>query len=198
MPLARRVGLIICLLLPGTMMAPAQALQSDRQQPLDVKADSTDGTLGDGVTTLRGHVEIRQGSLLIRANVAEVDKADGKVRQVTLLGDTAYLEQEIEEQGLVKAWAERIEYQVANGLVVFSGGAEVQHPQYEVSGDTLRYDLAAQHFQGAGGDSGDGRIRIRLDPEVLGDGQGADAPEDPEEEPDDDSGNEAAVPDVTR
>ncbi|MGA0264720.1 MAG: lipopolysaccharide transport periplasmic protein LptA [Lysobacterales bacterium] len=193
---ARLAKMLVCLLLasaPGLL----PALQSDRQQPLDVKADSTDGTLGDGVTTLRGNVEIRQGSLLIKATVAEVDKADGKVTQVTLRGDAAYLEQEVEEQGLVKAWAERIEYQVANGMVIFSGSAEVRHPQYEVSGDTLRYDLEAQHFEGVGEDSGDGRIRIRLDPEVLEDipqpsSESTDSPAD------DSSEGESAYPDAAR
>jgi lipopolysaccharide export system protein LptA len=175
--------LATALLLPGW---PAAALESDRQKPLEVNADSTDGTLGDGVTTLRGHVEIRQGTLFIRADEAQVDKADGKVRQVTLRGDTAYLEQEIEEQGMVKAWAELIEYQVANGIVVFTGAAEVEHPQYEVSGEQLRYDLGAQHFEGMGSDSGNGRIRIRLDPEVMADGEQSapgEADADPQEEP---------------
>jgi len=143
------------------------ALETDRQQPLEVNADSTDGTLGDGITTMRGHVEVRQGTLKILADQADVEKVEGKVRQITLLGDTAYLEQEIEQQGLVKARARRIEYQVANGLVVFIGEAEVTHPQYEVSGDQLRYDLGAQHFEGMGDESGSGRIRIRLDPEVI-------------------------------
>ena len=69
----------------------AQALESDRLQPLEVNADSTDGTLGDGVTKLSGHVEIRQGSLLIRADSAEVEKVDGKVRQITLIGNPASL-----------------------------------------------------------------------------------------------------------
>jgi lipopolysaccharide export system protein LptA len=176
----------------------AIALDSDRQQPLEVKADSTDGTLGDGITTLRGNIEIRQGSLLIRADVAEVDKTEGKVRQVTLLGNTAYLEQEVEEQGLVKAWAERIEYQVANGMVVFIGKAEVQHPQYEVSGDTLRYDLAAQHFEGVGDPSGEGRIRIRLDPEVLDQGPPTDADDPSQSQAEDDPDSSTADPDAAR
>ena len=87
----------------------AQALESDRQQPLEVNADSTDGMLGDGITTLKGNVEIRQGTLLIRADQAEVDKTDGKVRRITLRGNSASLQQEIEDQGLVKAWARTIE-----------------------------------------------------------------------------------------
>ena len=167
-----------CLLMPGSI---ALALESDRQQPLEVKADSTNGTLGDGVTTLKGHVEIRQGSLFIRADEAEVDKSNGKVRQITLQGDSAFLEQEIEDQGRVKAWARLIEYQVSSGMVTFSGAARVEHPQYEVSGEQLLYDLSAQHFQGLGSVTGNGRIHIRLDPEVAPEEQGKEDAGDSEE-----------------
>ena len=169
---------------------PVRALESDRQQPLEVNADTTDGTLGDGVTTLRGHVEVRQGTLFIQADEAEVDKAEGKVRKITLRGETAYLQQEIEEQGLVKARAKLIEYEVANGMVVFTGAAEVEHPQYEVSGDQLRYDLNAQHFEGVGDEAGQGRIRIRLDPEVIN-GEQQPAADASGGQPDDPAGEEA-------
>lgn len=147
--------------------APAVALESDRQQALEVNADSTNGILGDGITVLSGHVEIRQGTLLIRADRAEVDKTDGKVRQITLQGDTAFLQQQIEELGLVRAWASNIQYQVGSGLVLLSGNARVEHPQYSVSGDQLRYDLNLQHFEGIGSADGNGRVHIRLDPEVA-------------------------------
>lgn len=147
--------------------APAVALESDRQQALEVNADSTNGILGDGVTVLSGQVEIRQGTLLIRADRAEVDKTDGKVRQITLRGDAAFLQQQIEELGLVKAWASNIQYQVGSGLVLLSGNARVEHPQYAVSGDQLRYDLNVQHFEGIGSADGNGRVHIRLDPEVA-------------------------------
>lgn len=148
--------------------AGAPALQTDRQQPLEVNADATDGTLGDGVTVLRGRVDIRQGSLHIKAERAEVDKLDGRVRTVVLRGAPAFLEQEIEQQGLVQAEANTITYQVASGLVTLEGEADVRHPQYQISGDSLTYDLNAQHFQGNGDGGEGGRIRIRLDPEVVG------------------------------
>lgn len=160
---ALALGLALCLPLS------ASALQSDRQQPLEVTAASTDGMLGDGLTVLRGDVDIRQGSLHIRADLAEVAKQGGKVQLITLRGKPAYLEQEIEEQGLVQAEAATITYQVGNGVVVLQGDARVQHPQYQINGDQLTYDLDAQHFEGTGSDSPDGRIRIRLDPEVAPD-----------------------------
>jgi len=155
---------MLCLL--GFSMS-AVALESDRQQPLEINANATDGTLGDGITTMRGDVEIRQGTLHITADEAEVKKADGRVQSVTFRGRPAYLEQEIEEQGLVKATAGTIDYQVATGIVTLTGDADVQHPQYQISGDVLTYDLEAQHFEGSGAEDGNSRIHIRLDPEVI-------------------------------
>jgi len=156
--------LFLCLL---CLSLPLSALESDRQEPLDITANSTDGTLGDGVTTLRGNVDIRQGTLHITADEAEVNKIDGRVSSVTLRGTPASLEQEIEEQGLVQATANVINYQVASGLVTLEGNADVRHPQYQISGELLTYDLNIQHFQGNSDENGNGRIHIRLDPEVF-------------------------------
>ena len=150
------------LAMPGLLLA----LESDRQQPLEVNADSTDGSLGDGIATLKGNVEIRQGTMLIRSDIAEVEKVDGRVRKFELNGSPVHLQQEIEEEGLVTAEARKVEYIVATGIVTLTGEADVIHPQYHISGEILEYDMNTQHFQGSGGDS-NGRIRIRLEPEVV-------------------------------
>ena len=161
-----RMILAACFLASG--VSSVYALQTDRQQPLEINADSTDGTLGDGKAELRGNVLIRQGSLVIIADVAEVEKVEGRVREVILTGEPVQLEQDIEQQGRVLATANRIEYQVATGLVTLTGSADVQHPEYRISGDVLNYDLNQQHFQGSGEEE-NGRIRIELDPEVIED-----------------------------
>lgn len=172
---------LLCLSLP------LMALESDRQEPLEVSANSTDGTLGDGVTTLRGNVDIRQGTLRITADEAEVKKVDGKVSSVTFRGQPAFLQQEIEEQGLVQATANTIDYQVASGLVTLAGNADVKHPQYQISGDLLTYDLNVQHFQGSSGEDGNGRIHILLDPEVIKSGS---LKKDKEDDKKDDKGGQ--------
>jgi len=177
--LSHRLLLAIVLLLAA--VSPALALKSDRQQPLEVKADATEGTLGDGTATLRGNVEIRQGTLLIRADIARVERIEGRARRFELDGKPVHLQQEIEEEGLVSAEALKVEYEVATGIVTLSGNADVDHPQYHISGEVLRYDMNVQHFQGSGGDA-DGRIRIRMAPEVLQQGgDSARAPEQPSE-----------------
>jgi len=157
----------LTLLLLAVLSAwPVLALETDRQQPLLINADASDGTLGDGKATLSGNVEIRQGTMLVKAEYAEVVKVDGKVREVLLRGNPVLLQQEIEQQGLVKATAQTITYQVASGIVTLTGNADVDHPQYQISGELLVYDMNQQHFQGSGGDN-NGRIRIQLEPEVL-------------------------------
>jgi len=161
----KRILLLICAILlsiPGSLYA----LETDRQQALEVNADATDGTLGDGTATLQGNVEIRQGTMLVKADVAKVEKVDGKVRRIELTGAPVHLQQEIEEQGLVTAEAKKVEYEVASGIVTLTGAADVVHPQYNISGEVLEYDMNTQHFQGTGGDS-NGRIRIQMAPEVI-------------------------------
>ena len=153
---------LVLLVLFGQLMA----LESDREQQLEVTADATEGTLGDGKAVLYGNVVIRQGSLLVHADVAEVEKVEGRVRSVVLTGKPAQLEQEIEEEGRVQAEALSIEYVVASGIITLTGSATVIHPQYHVSGEMLEYDMNLQHFQGNGGD-GNGRIRIEMDPELV-------------------------------
>lgn len=182
------MALLICL----AAFSSAQALESDRQQPLEVNAEGTEGSLGDGATVLKGRVEIRQGSLLILADDAEVIKTEGKVARVTFNGNPATLKQEIEEQGMVNAQANRITYLVSAGTVELAGDADVTHPQYRISGDVLTYDLDTQHFEGTGANSDDGRISIRLEPEVAGEIQRTDPTEAPDEgtpEPEQDSDN---------
>jgi len=162
----RELNILLLLLLALSCPTLLHALESDRQQQLLVNADSTEGTLGDGTAILRGNVEIRQGSLLVKADVAEVENADGRVRLVLLTGKPVLLQQEIEKEGLVTATANTISYQVVTGMVTLSGSADVNHPQYHISGEVLTYDMNLQRFQGSGGDN-NGRIRIELAPEVI-------------------------------
>ena len=161
---SRGLWILLCLMLFSASLA---ALESDRQATLQVDADKTDGPLGDGTTTLWGGVNIRQGTLHIMADKAEVNKVDGRVKSVTLYGKPAFLEQEIEDEGMVQATANTVDYQVANGLVTLTGSADVKHPQYQISGELLTYDLNIQHFKGSSDENGNGRIHILLDPEVI-------------------------------
>ena len=136
------------------MPVGARPCESDRQQPLEVIGSLHRRHARGWPTVLRGNVDIRQGSLHIRANQAEVLKQRGKVQLITLRGKPAYLEQAIEEQGLVQAEAS---HHHVPGRRWRGGTARATptcvHPQYEIDGDQLTYDLDKQHFEGSGSGS---------------------------------------------
>lgn len=154
--------LALCLL-----SSPLWALQSDRQQPLDLKAGSLGGSLADGESTFTDGVVIEQGSLYIASQTATITKVQGRIQKVIFVGQPATLSQEIENLGKVDARANRIEYSVARGEVVLMGNARVDHPEYEISGEELKYDLDEQNFQGSGRADGNNRIHVRLEPEIA-------------------------------
>jgi len=183
-----KLWVLLCLLFFSPLLL---ALESDRQATLQVDADNTDGPLGDGTTTLWGGVSIRQGTLHIKADKAEVKKADGRVKSVILYGKPAFLEQEMEDQGLVQATANIIDYQVASGLVTLTGSSDVKHPQYQVSGELLTYDLNTQHFKGSSDGDGNGRIHILLDPEVI---KGGDEKQDGQDKQEPEESNNPIAP----
>lgn len=165
-------ALLLMLLLPVLFGAPGLAAQSDREQPLNITAAQSDFDAESGVTELTGEVEIRQGSLEIAADRARVYTREGKVSEVHLFGQPVEWQQQVAEQGLMRADAREVEYRVADGIVTLTGGAHVVHPQGELFGEVLRYDLNRQRLSGNGDDEGS-RVRIRLEPELLSDSGGA-------------------------
>ena len=177
-PITARMRPLVMSLFLLTLPGLSAALETDRQQPMLVDTGNWSGTLGDGVTTFKGGVDIRQGTLHIVADEADITKAEGRVSLVTFRGSPVRLEQEIEEQGMVNASAGQITYRVLQGVVELEDAVDVVHPQYRLTGAWLSYDLDTQQFEGNGSDLPDGRFSIRLDPEVAGDLPAADAAED--------------------
>src|SRR5688572_29201233 len=88
---------------------PAAAKSTDRQQPMDVKADQSSALLGDdSVSTLTGNVEITQGTLKVNADRADIQQAEGGIREVVLTGNPARLHQIADNGDPTDASAARI------------------------------------------------------------------------------------------
>lgn len=144
-------------------IAPVAALPSDRQQPIEVTANSAvqEGDL----VTYTGEVVIVQGSLRIDADRVVVHNQDRKVQRIIATGDRAHLQQLPEPDGeLVKARARRITYLQADDLVILEENAEVEQKGSIVTGKRIDYLVASQTVRAQGGDGGD-RVQMVLQPE---------------------------------
>lgn len=142
----------------------ALAAEGDRQQPIKVRADHFAAEQTSGVTTLRGHVVIIQGTLEARADsaVARGD-ASGRTERIELRGSPAHLEQRMDDGSLLSAQAREIDYAVNDTTITLRGDAIVNQPgQGRYTGGELVYDPASGAIRGSGGERG--RVHITLEP----------------------------------
>lgn len=161
------------LLISLFLVAPAAlALETDREQTMQIDADHAKGNAAAGTTLLTGNVRIDQGSLSIRADRAEVEQQDEDIRRVLLDGTPAHLEQEIEQQGRLKADAERIEYLLAEQKVVLSGNVRIERPRGVMTGARIVYSLDTGEMNA--GEQGS-RVRMMIAPKPKA-SQPAEAP----------------------
>jgi lipopolysaccharide export system protein LptA len=153
----------LAVLLAG-FVAPAWALKTDRDQPMDVAADRLETSNQTGLARLIGNVRITQGSLVAESATAEVQRNDaGEIARAVLSGSPARLEQALDEGGRLEAVARNIDYDLVAGVVVLTGAVVITQPQGAIRGERVTYTLETGQMVGDG-EGGDGRVRLRINP----------------------------------
>jgi lipopolysaccharide export system protein LptA len=156
--------LVVILCCFSWLMAPAAlALESDRNQPIQIVADSAELNEGKGFYIYTGNVIISQGSLVIEAASVKVILDDNGLQSMLATKGKhqgrAYMRQQGEaNDGLMEAWAESIDYQVERELLMLLGNAELIQKGNHFSGHTIRFDMPADNIKASGGDTG--RVRM--------------------------------------
>jgi len=153
--------------------APAWAKSSDRNQPMDLVANTQDCMLADdgGPCVFTGNVRIVQGTLDVRAAKADVRRGGGDIQRVILTGSPVRLKQELDGGGTIDATANNVDYDLQTETVVFTGNAEINQPgRGTMAGGRIVYNMATGRVQGGGQDGG--QIRTRILPKGAQSGQG--------------------------
>ena len=156
---------LACLLLGLALLAPALAKQSDRSQPMQVKARHFDGyQKPNSTSTLQGDVVITQGTLRANGDEAKVYlDADTQISHVLITGAPAHIQQLDDSGNLMQGHAARIDYDNINGVATLSGSAEVtQKGRGTAVGDKLVYNT--QTSQMTGESAGDGMVHMTFLP----------------------------------
>jgi lipopolysaccharide export system protein LptA len=160
-----RLGLLLLGLLA---LQPALAKQSDRSQPMDLHATSTDGfNAPNTITTLTGNVIVTQGTLKATGDKALVyidgDTQVARIVITTNKGKLAHIEQVDDAGNLMTGDADKLDYDNINGIAVLTGHAVVhQQGRGEAHGDKLTYNTQTQYMTGDSG--GDGFVHMIILP----------------------------------
>lgn len=160
------------LLLSALLLATpaASALDSDRQQPLKIVADSA--TLDDkaGTATYTGNVVLTQGTLKINAEKLHIQTAQGKVDKVSADGTPANFSQvPTANQAAVVATARNIEYRVKEQTLILKRTASITQNENVFKGEEIVYEIQSQRLRAVGqststpkGEEGKGRVEMIL------------------------------------
>ena len=144
----------------------APARESDLSQPVDVSADRSEFDERAGTQVLEGNVDIRQGTLRIRADRIEIRLENGRLAGIDGAGEPIRFEQEDDAGEPMRGEARRIRYDAIAGNLVLEGGATLSRPRQELTSERITFDARTQRVsaEGAGEAGGDGRVNIRIQP----------------------------------
>jgi lipopolysaccharide export system protein LptA len=152
-------ALALALALLALLPALALAKKSDRDQPMNYTAKSTEAfNAPNTISTLKGAVKITQGTLLLTGDVAKIHlDADQQIARVVVTGNPAHIQQLDENNNLMQGDAATLDYDNINGIAVLTGSAAVkQQNRGEFHGDKLTYNTDTSLITGES--SGEGVV----------------------------------------
>ena len=147
----------------------AFGLDSDRDQPIKIQADTAMVNDTDGSSVYRGNVIITQGTLEVRADEVEISTADSVVIQIIAKTDKGssmlahYQQQTNAEKDMVIADARKITYLVQEKRLHLSGSARFQQINNVFTGELLYYDIG-KGIVSLNSGGGSGRVNITINP----------------------------------
>lgn len=130
----------------------AQALKSDAQQPINIRARSVAANEKTGVSVYRGDVVMTQGSLRIEADRLEVTLHNGRTDLIRAWGKPARLRSRTDAGDDIHASAARVEYRAKAGQVDLYDNVAIERGADEFTAEVVHYLIEEQTFTAEGGD----------------------------------------------
>ena len=121
------------------------ALPEDAKQPIEIEAYSVLVDEIKGFNEFSGNAEVRQGSLLLLAELIQVQTNNEEVVSVIAKGSlqkpAKYSQDQENQERFIEGTANLIRYDVNEGIIFLVGNAHLVQGFDSFSGDTLNYDI---------------------------------------------------------
>lgn len=129
----------------------AYALESDRQQPINIEADQGSLDQKNQVTIFTGNVVVTQGSINLHADKVRVSKDVQGNEIMTAEGNPVRFGQQLEEKGYVEGEGRQVEYSSATNVVKLLGNAQVKRGGDIAKGSAISYNTKTEVYTVLGG-----------------------------------------------
>lgn len=160
-----RPALLTVLLLTLAVAPQVQALTNDREQPIDIVADSVDINEAHGTSTYTGNVEINQGSIRVQADKVVVEHRPGQPRKVNATGAPAKFRQLPDgSKAYVTGTARQLHYRLDSEELVLKGNAQLNQGKDSFHSDRIVYDRVKSVIKAGAAAQGKERVRVTIQP----------------------------------
>ncbi len=161
-PTLRVSALLIALSASGL----AWAKSSDRNQPIFLDSNNQEGVMdGNSTNVWTGNVTLKQGTLDIAAQRAELTQRNGDPSKAVFTGSPVKLRQQQDDGTWMDATANRIEYDMSSEIITLIGNYTVKSPRGSNSGQRMVYNTRTGNIK-SGGDGT--RVRTVIQPKSTG------------------------------
>jgi lipopolysaccharide export system protein LptA len=143
---------------------PLWALDADRDQPIEVEADSLEVREQENISIYQGNVKLKQGSLEISSDRLVIhfnDNSDLVLMEMT--GNPARLRQLDNEQQEMRGQARQINYLESESLLELIEEARFTHAGDTIESTLIRINTEDNNIQ-AGSSNADERVKMLIQP----------------------------------
>lgn len=152
------------LLLALLTWAPLWALDADRDQPIEVEADSLEVRDQENISIYQGNVKLKQGSLEISSDRLVIHFNDnGDLVLMEMTGNPARLRQLDNEQQEMRGQARQINYLESESLLELIEEARFTHAGDTIESTLIRINTEDNNIQ-AGSSDADERVKMLIQP----------------------------------
>jgi lipopolysaccharide export system protein LptA len=152
--------------------APGWSLSIDKNKPMTIEADSVEMDDKKGITVYRGNIDVKQGTLHVTGNTLVIERAEGKVKTVTVVGKPArYSQRPDNKKTNVIATARKLQIYPKRDLIRLERKAKITQEGDVFTGNIIEYDNKNNIIKAKGqisktdtGGASTGRIRMTIQP----------------------------------
>lgn len=156
----RHLNSILTLLLIA-FACQVHALSSDKDQPIELAADSVDVDEGRGVSVYKGNVDLRQGSMKLLADTVSIRQQGRQPNHITATGSVRFTQKDANGR-TVKALANKAEYAVNSETLELTGKASLTQGGDTMRSDRIVYDRVKHKVRAGTAAKGKERVRITI------------------------------------
>lgn len=155
---------LICLFI----FTNAYALKSDSSQPINIVSNEQFADLKENKAVFSGNVEATQGSIIIKADKAEIKRNDnGSLKSVKTFGHPTTFKQDQDDGKVIRSQSSSIEYYPQDNLIVLTGRATIWQDNSHVNGEKIEYNTLTQKLKALNNNNQGGRVRSTFIPQEL-------------------------------